>query len=69
MMGFQRNGVKFPYNNKKDKKISYDKMLELANDGAKVLHNKCVEIAKENKIKILVKSVVNSNSIGTVVGN
>jgi len=30
-------------------KITYDKMLEMANDGAKVLHSKCVEMAKNIK--------------------
>jgi len=46
--------------------ISYDKMLEMANNGAKVLHNKCVEMAKENNIPIIVKSSFLEND-GTVV--
>ena len=36
--------------------ISYDEMLELANLGAGVLHNKCVKIAKECDIKLIVRS-------------
>lgn len=36
--------------------ISYDEMLEYANLGAGVLHNKSVEIAKENNIKLIVRS-------------
>ncbi len=48
-------------------KISYDKMLVMANNGAKVLHNKCVELAKENKVKIVVKSTFKEESKGTIV--
>ena len=48
-------------------KISYDKMLELANNGAKVLHNKCIEMAKENLLQIIVKSTFIKNCHGTVV--
>lgn len=51
----------------KYKEISYDKMLEMANNGAKVLHNKCVKIAKEKNVKIIVKSTFEQNSEGTVV--
>ena len=36
--------------------ISYDEMLEFSNLGAGVLHNKCVRIAKENDIKLIVRS-------------
>ena len=49
-------------------KISYDKMLELANNGACVLHNKCIKIAKDNLLKIVVKKAFSDNSIGTIVG-
>ena len=48
-------------------KISYDKMLELSNKGAKVLHNKCIEMAKDNLLEIIVKSTFKDNSIGTIV--
>lgn len=37
-------------------KISYDEMLEFSNLGAGVLHNKSVKIAKENDIKLIVRS-------------
>lgn len=47
--------------------ISYDKMLEMANNGAKVLHNKCVKMAKEKNVKIVVKSTFEHDSVGTVV--
>ena len=48
-------------------KISYDEMLKLSNNGAKVLHNKSIEIAKRFKIKIHVKSIYNENSTGTII--
>lgn len=47
--------------------ISYEKMLEMANNGAKVLHNKCVKLAQERKVKIIVKSTFKEESKGTVV--
>lgn len=46
--------------------ISYDKMIEMANSGAKVLHNKCVEMAKKLNVPIIVKSTFVEND-GTVV--
>ena len=46
--------------------ISYDKMIEMANNGAKVLHNKCVEMAKKNNVPIIVKSTFVENE-GTIV--
>lgn len=36
--------------------ITYDEMLELSNLGAGVLHNKSVKMAKENNIKLIVRS-------------
>lgn len=46
--------------------ISYDKMIEMAKSGAKVLHTKCVEIAKESNVPIIVKSTFVENE-GTIV--
>lgn len=46
--------------------ISYDKMIEMAKSGAKVLHIKCVEMAKENNVPIIVKSTFVEND-GTIV--
>ena len=46
--------------------ISYDKMIEMSNSGAKVLHNKCVEIAKKFNVPIIVKSTFIEGK-GTVV--
>ena len=52
---------------KKYDEISYDKMLEMANNGAKVLHNKCVKLAKEKGVQIIVKSTFIEESEGTIV--
>ena len=54
---------------KKIKTISYDEMLELSSMGAKVLHNRCVEIGKKYGVPIYVKSTFEKNSIGTLVSN
>ena len=62
---------KDPRKNKDAKKIdfiSYDNMLKMANSGAKVLHNKCIEIGKNYKVPIYVKSSFEENSRGTLVG-
>jgi len=47
--------------------ISYDEMLSLSNNGAKVLHNKSVELAKKFNISIHVKSIYNDCSSGTYI--
>ena len=46
--------------------ISYDEMLEFSNLGAGVLHNKSVKVAKENNIKLVVRSSM-SKEEGTTV--
>ena len=43
-------------------------MLELSSEGAKVLHDRCIEIAKKFNIPIIAKGTFNSNN-GTVVEN
>ena len=48
-------------------KISYDDMLNLANTGAKVLHNKCVELGKQYQVPIIVKSSFKREQNGTLV--
>lgn len=48
--------------------ISYEEMLELSNEGAKVLHNRCVEIGEKFKIPIITKSTFN-NKAGTVISD
>lgn len=47
--------------------ITYDEMLELASLGAKVLHNRCVEIGKNFNIPIVVKSTFEEETEGTLV--
>lgn len=47
--------------------ITYDEMLELASAGAKVLHNRCVEIGRNFEVPILVKSTMDENLTGTIV--
>ncbi len=42
-------------------------MLELASLGAKVLHNRCVEIGKKFDVPIYVKSTFEKESRGTLV--
>ncbi len=49
--------------------ISYDEMLELSSLGAKVLHNRCVEIGKKFDIPIVVKDTAKEESEGTIVEN
>lgn len=46
--------------------ITYDEMLELATAGAKVLHNRSVEMAKKYGVQMVVRSSLN-RSEGTVV--
>ncbi len=41
---------------KKIHHLSYDEMETLANNGANVLHNRCIKIAKKYQIKIIVSS-------------
>ncbi len=55
-------------NAQKLKNISYDEMLEFSNLGAGVLHNKCIKIAKENNIKLIVRSSMSKEN-GTEVSN
>ena len=56
-------------NAKKIDNICYEEMLEMASLGAKVLHNRCVEIAQKYNVPIYVKSTFEKDSIGTKVSN
>ena len=51
---------------KKIEELSYDEMLDLSNEGAKVLHNRCVEIAQKYNVLIETGSTFNNN-IGTQI--
>lgn len=53
-------------NAKKLDAISYDEMLELASLGAKVLHNRSVELAKKYNVNLVVRSSLTEEE-GTVV--
>ena len=53
---------------KKIEELSYDEMLDLSNEGAKVLHNRCVEIAQKYDVLIETGSTFNNN-IGTKINN
>lgn len=53
---------------KKLKNLSYDEMQDISEEGAKVLHNRCVEIANKFKIPIITKSTFNNNP-GTVIND
>ena len=51
---------------RKMKEVSYDEMLELATLGAKVLHNRSVELAKKYGVQLVVRSSLNTAE-GTTV--
>lgn len=48
--------------------ISFDEMLELSSMGAKVLHNRAVEVAKNNNVLLVSKNSFNDTS-GTYIKN
>lgn len=51
---------------RKLKDVSFDEMLELASLGARVLHNRSVELAKKYNVNLVVRSSLNQNE-GTLV--
>jgi len=53
-------------NSRKLSEISYDEMLELASLGAKVLHNRSVELAKKYNVNLIVRSSLTREE-GTIV--
>ena len=53
-------------NARKLDEITYDEMLELASLGAKVLHNRSVELAKKYNVQLVVRSSLNREE-GTIV--
>jgi len=48
--------------------ISYKEMFEIANEGAEVLHNRCIKIGEKYNIPLIAKSTFNNNS-GTLISN
>lgn len=55
-------------NAKKIANVSYEEMLEISSEGAKVLHNRCIEVAEKYNIPIETKCTFD-NSIGSIVSN
>ena len=53
-------------NARKMEEVTYDEMLEFASLGAKVLHNRSVEMAKKYGVQLIVRSSLNTAE-GTVV--
>lgn len=51
---------------KKLDSLSYVEMIDIANEGAKVLHNRCIEIGQKFNIPIITKSTFN-NQAGSVI--
>lgn len=51
---------------KKLETLSYEEMLEIANEGARVLHNRCIEVGQKYHIPIITKSTFN-NKPGTTI--
>ncbi len=54
-------------NAKKINKISYEEMLELASQGAKVLQTRSVELAMRKNTKLSVRSSLKTKKIGTII--
>ena len=48
--------------------LSYEEMMEISSEGAKVLHNRSVEIGEKFKIPIITKSTFN-NKAGTIISD
>ena len=53
---------------KKLETLSYVEMLDIADEGAKVLHNRCIEIGEKFNIPIITKSTFNNKS-GSVIND
>ena len=48
--------------------LSYTEMVDIADEGAKVLHNRCVEVGEKFNIPIIAKSTFDDNN-GTIICN
>lgn len=55
-------------NPKKLASLTYEEMQQISSEGAKVLHNRCVEIGEKYGIPIITKSTFN-NKKGTVISD
>jgi len=54
---------------KKYKEISYDKVEELARNGANVLHPDCIDFVRQKNIPIVLKNTFNPDGSGTKIGS
>ncbi len=63
---YDKDPRKFPDAAKYDK-IDYDSMLALCRSGAQVLHDRCVELAKQHELQLEVRSAF-TGAPGTLVG-
>ena len=50
------------------KVLNYDEVFQLADQGAKVIHPKAIEIAKANNIPVYIKNTMNNHE-GTIINN
>lgn len=64
---YDRDPRKYP-NARKFRRIGYGKMLCMARGGAQVLHDRCVELARDNHIRLEVRSTF-TDAPGTIVGD
>ena len=63
---YDKDPRKFP-DAEKFEVIDYDQMLQLCHQGAQVLHDRCVELARDHGIRIEVRSAFREEP-GTIVG-
>ena len=63
---YDRDPRKYP-NAHRYRRIDYNRMLLMARSGAQVLHDRCVELARDNKIPLEVRSTF-TDAPGTIVG-
>lgn len=49
------------------RRIGYNRMLAMSRQGAQVLHDRCVELARDNHIRLEVRSTF-TDAPGTIVG-
>ena len=63
---YDRDPRKYP-NARRYRRIGYNQMLSMARRGAQVLHARCVELARDNRIPLEVRSTF-TDAPGTIVG-
>lgn len=64
--GIMTADPKIEPNAKVIKNIDYDEVFQMAEQGAKVIHPRAVDIAKNENIKIIIKNIINEK-LGTVI--